>query len=209
MKRFLVTAGPTREYLDTVRFVSNGATGRTGFLLAAEAVRRGHEAILVSGPTVLPDPAGVRVLRVVSADDMARAVFDHLERTDVLVGTAAVCDWRPAVRSSHKLSKQSGAPAFEWVRTPDIMALAGERKGKRLHLGFALEDDRARERAAEKLRAKNLDYIVLNSPENLGTEDGAYELLARNGRSLPLGRRSKQELAAFLVDLALTGQWPL
>ena len=133
MKRFLVTAGPTREYIDTVRFISNGATGRTGFLLAAEAARSGSEVILVSGPTHLPDPDGALVLRVFSAEDMARAVFDHIDRADVLVGTAAVCDWRPAECCSHKLSKQGGPPAFEWVRTPDIMAQAGERKGNRLH----------------------------------------------------------------------------
>ena len=203
--RFLVTAGPTREYFDTVRFVSNGSSGLTGFLIARRAVLAGHEAVLVTGPTHLAAPEGVASVRVVSAEDMSRAVRSHLAEADVLVAAAAVCDWRPSVCAPHKLAKRDGPPAAGWVRTPDILAEAGKEKGARLHIGFALEDIDARRHAREKLAAKNLDYLVLNGPENLAAGDGAYALLARDGRAWTLGRLDKETLAALLVDLAVHG----
>ncbi len=205
MKRFLITAGPTREYIDTVRFVTNASTGRTGYEIAREAVRRGNEVVLVTGPTSLPPPA-CRVMAVVSAEEMAVAVLENLPASDVVIGTAAVCDWRPEQRAAHKLAKQGSALAIPWVRTPDILDLVGKQKGGRLVVGFALEDARPHQKAAEKLRAKNLDYIVLNGPENLGSLGGSYELLATGGRSWSLGHLAKTDLASLLVDLALKGE---
>lgn len=206
MKRFLVTAGPTREYIDTVRFLSNASTGRTGYEIAREALRQENEVILVSGPTALDPPSGSCFIPVVSAQDMAAAVLDRLEGIDVVIGTAAVCDWQPAERASHKLSKRSDSPDIRWVKTPDILAIVGERKGTRLTIGFALEDAIPLRRAAEKLEAKNLDYIVLNGPEAMGSEGGFYDLLARRGARWSLGYLAKERLAALLVGLALEGE---
>jgi phosphopantothenoylcysteine decarboxylase / phosphopantothenate---cysteine ligase len=206
LKRFLVTAGPTREYIDSVRFLTNASTGRTGYLIAEEAARRGAPVVLIAGPTALPPPAGVTVTPVVSAEEMARAVMNELPASDVVIGTAAVADWRPAERAPTKLSKQRGELRIRWVKTPDILELAGRRKEERLLIGFALEDENPREKALEKLERKNLDYIVLNGPENLGSEGGTYELLGTGGRSWPLGYQTKEKLARLLVSLALEGE---
>ncbi len=205
--RFLITAGPTREYIDSVRFLSNGSTGYTGYLIAEEAVRCGHPTTLVSGPVSLDPPEGVQLERVTSAEEMRRAVFAHLADSDVVIATAAVCDWRPERRSECKLPK--GTNPFEeraWVRTPDILLLAGREKGERVHIGFALEDADPRRRALVKLQKKNLDYLVLNSPAAMAGPSGTYTLFSRDGAVYELGSRGKRELAALLVDVAARGR---
>jgi len=206
VKRFLVTAGPTREYIDTVRFLSNASSGRTGYLIAGEAFRRGNEVVLVSGPTSIPPPEGPRVVEITSAEEMAEAVLRHLPSADVVIGCAAVCDWKPESRSERKLGKRDGDLEIRWVRTADVMRLVGERKGGRLLIGFALEDFSPRENAFRKAVEKNLDYVVLNGPENMNAPSGAYELLSRTGRLWPLGVLTKKKLAELLVDLALRGE---
>jgi phosphopantothenoylcysteine decarboxylase / phosphopantothenate---cysteine ligase len=205
VKRFLITAGPTREHVDSIRFLTNGSSGTTGFLIAEEARRRGNEVVLVAGPVPVAPPAGVRTLSVVSAAQMCAAVLAELDRADVLIGAAAVCDWQPAARAARKLSKLDGF-AVEWVRTPDILEHAGERKDARLHIGFALEDEHGLSKAADKLRRKNLDYIVLNAPENIGSRGGAYQVLARGGAMWHFEYLTKEMLATLLVDLALEGE---
>lgn len=208
MKRFLITTGPTREHIDSVRFLSNGSTGATGFLIAEEARRRGNEVIVVAGPATHPPPRGVRVIDVVSAAEMCAAVLANLQWADVLIGAAAVCDWQPVRCAAHKLSKLDGF-SVEWVPTPDILQSAGERKGERLHIGFALEDADGLSKAADKLKRKNLDYIVLNAPTAIGSRGGAYQLLARGGGMWHFEYLTKEMLAALLVDLALEGETAL
>jgi len=206
LPKILITAGPTREYIDSVRFLSNASSGRTGFLIAQEAQHRGAEVVLVTGPTLLPPPPKVRVISVETAEEMAGAVLDHLLWAEVLIGTAAVCDWRPRERAPEKLAK-GALRKLDLVPTPDILALAAEKKGNRCHIGFALEDaEDAHKKAREKLQKKKLDYIVLNSPESLGRDSGFYEILGRSGRSWPLGWLDKRRLAAIIVDLALRGE---
>ncbi len=160
--KLLVTAGPTRERWDAVRYLSNRSSGKMGFALAGEAARRGADAILVSGPAVLPDPPGVRVVRVESAAEMYEAVKSEWTDAHALVMAAAVADYRPVDPSTRKHKKGDGPLAIELERTADILAELGVDKGGRILVGFAAETDEVIERAKEKLERKGLDLIVAN-----------------------------------------------
>ena len=168
--RVLVTAGPTREFLDAVRFLSNASSGKMGFACAAAAARAGHDVTLVTGPVALPDPVGVRTVRVVSADDMYRAVMKVYPRIDAAIMTAAVGDYRPAERFAGKLKKKSSTLTLRLVRTRDILREMGKRKGDRILVGFALEVQDAVHQALLKYKKKNLDYIVLNTPRTFAAD---------------------------------------
>ena len=168
--RVLVTAGPTREYLDDVRFLSNASSGKMGFACAAAAAKAGHEVTLVTGPVALPDPKGVRTIRVVSAAEMHRAVMKAYPKIDAAIATAAVGDYRPAERVAGKLKKKAGPRTLKLVRTRDILHEMGAKKGKRILVGFALEVQDAVDQALLKYRKKNLDYIVLNTPRTFAAD---------------------------------------
>jgi phosphopantothenoylcysteine decarboxylase/phosphopantothenate--cysteine ligase len=168
--RVLVTAGPTREYLDDVRFLSNASSGKMGFACATAAARAGHEVILVTGPVSLPDPEGLRTIRVESAEDMHRAVMKAFPAIDAAIATAAVGDYRPAQRFAGKLKKKSDTLTLKLVRTPDILQEMGARKAGRILVGFALEVQDAARQALLKYRKKNLDYIVLNTPRTFAAD---------------------------------------
>lgn len=168
--RVLVTAGPTREYLDAVRFLSNASSGKMGFACARAAARAGHDVTLVTGPVALPDPAGVRTIRVVSADEMYRAVMKAYPRIDAAIMTAAVGDYRPAERFAGKLKKKSATLTLKLVRTRDILKEMGRKKGDRILVGFALEVQDAIHQALVKYKKKNLDYVVLNTPRTFAAD---------------------------------------
>jgi phosphopantothenoylcysteine decarboxylase/phosphopantothenate--cysteine ligase len=168
--RVLVTAGPTREYLDAVRFISNASSGKMGFACAAAAARAGHDVTLVTGPVALPDPIGVRTVRVVSADDMYRAVMKVYPRIDAAIMTAAVGDYRPAERFAGKLKKKTETLTLRLVRTRDILKEMGRKKGRRILVGFALEVQDAVHQALVKYKKKNLDYVVLNTPRTFASD---------------------------------------
>jgi phosphopantothenoylcysteine decarboxylase/phosphopantothenate--cysteine ligase len=168
--RVLVTAGPTREYLDDVRYLSNASSGKMGFACAAAAARAGHDVTLVTGPVALPDPAGVRTIRVVSAEDMYRAVMKAYPKIDAAIATAAVGDYRFATRVAGKLKKKPGPLTLEMVRTKDILQAMGDRKGGRMLVGFALEVQDAVGQALLKYEKKHLDYIVLNTPRTFAAD---------------------------------------
>jgi phosphopantothenoylcysteine decarboxylase/phosphopantothenate--cysteine ligase len=168
--RILVTAGPTREYLDAVRFLSNASSGKMGFACAEAAARAGHDVTLVTGPVALPDPARVRTVRVTSADDMYRAVMKVYPKIDAAIMTAAVGDYRPAERFAGKLKKSSETLTLKLVRTRDILREMGRKKGKRILVGFALEVQDAVHQAFVKYKKKNLDYVVLNTPRTFAAD---------------------------------------
>jgi len=168
--RLLVTAGPTREYLDAVRFLSNASSGKMGFACAVAAARAGHDVTLVTGPVALPDPPRVRTIRVTSADDMYRAVMKAYPRTDAAIMTAAVGDYRPAERFAGKLKKTSETLTLKLVRTRDILREMGRKKGERILVGFALEVQDAVHQALVKYKKKNLDYVVLNTPRSFAAD---------------------------------------
>ncbi|MBX3028086.1 bifunctional phosphopantothenoylcysteine decarboxylase/phosphopantothenate--cysteine ligase CoaBC [bacterium] len=202
-QRVLVTAGPNREPIDPVRFLSNRSTGRMGYALASAAWRRGAEVVLVSGPTALADPHGVRCVRVQTAAEMHDAVQRELAPATVLVMAAAVADYRPAVVRSQKLKKTDGPLQLELTRTIDILGALRGRAGRRLVVGFAAETEDVEANAERKLAAKGLDLIVANdvSAPNVGFEvdTNAVTLIDAGGRrAVPLA--SKDEVADRILD---------
>ncbi|MBI4718907.1 MAG: phosphopantothenoylcysteine decarboxylase [Planctomycetes bacterium] len=199
--QLLVTAGPTREYLDTVRYLSNASSGRMGYAIAAEAARRGHKVTLVSGPVELPDPAGVDVVRVVSAHAMLRAAVALFEECRAAIMAAAVADYRPATRRDQKMKKRRRSMSIQLVPTEDICAHLGRDKGNRIVVGFAMEDHDHHEHAMEKLRRKHCDAIVLNGPGNVGGESGEIEIFRDDIGWQPARSGTKAQLAGAVVDL--------
>jgi phosphopantothenoylcysteine decarboxylase/phosphopantothenate--cysteine ligase len=198
---FLVTAGPTVEDIDPVRFVSNRSSGRMGYRVAEAARDRGAQVTLVSGPTNLPPPSGVELVSVRSAGEMASAVEEHFGRATVVVAAAAVADYRPASVSTSKLKKGEGPLALELVRTEDILAGLGEKKGERLLVGFAAETDDLVARARAKLAAKGLDLIVANTVKaGFGGDSNEAVLLRPQGAPVEVPLVSKRELADRICD---------
>lgn len=199
----LVTAGPTREPVDPVRFLGNASSGKTGYAIAEEAARRGAQVVLVSGPTVLPDPFAVSTVRVTTALEMARAVDEAYGSCDVVVASAAVSDFRPAAPSHEKLHKNEASLVIELERNPDILASLGSRKEGRLLVGFAAETGDPVASAQSKRGAKSLDLVVANDVSDpqmgFGSEDNRVWLVDESGaEAMPV--MSKRALARTLWD---------
>ncbi len=205
-RRVVVTAGPTREYLDPVRFISNPSSGKMGFAVAREACLRGAEVILVSGPVHLPTPAGVTRVDVQSALDMQQAVEAAALGADLVVMTAAVADYRAADIKTEKEAKGGDTKTIELVKNPDILAGLGANKGGRVLVGFAMETHAGVGRAAEKARRKHADFILLNYPTQEGTafggDDNQVTLVRADGSAEAWPRLSKAEVAQRLLDKA-------
>jgi len=200
----LVTAGPTVEDIDPVRFVSNRSSGKMGHRLAEAARDRGAKVILVSGPTSLPVPHGVDVVPVRSAEEMQSAVRGRVGPATVVMAAAAVSDYRPASTSPSKLKKAKGTLTLELVRTPDILKGLGESKGGRVLVGFAAETEDLLGNATQKLQAKNLDLVVANDVTLPGAgfeaETNAVVLLRRDGTRMEVPLASKREVAERILD---------
>ncbi len=201
--RFLVTAGPTREHLDPVRFLSNPSTGKMGFAVAQRAAERGHSVTLVTGVVALPTPEGVERVEVVSALEMLAAVERYLPLCDILVMSAAVADWRPAQVSRVKLKKSNMQPIIELTPNPDIFKTVLPMKGQRVFVGFAAETGSPILEAERKLREKGLDMIVANdvSEHDAGfaVDTNRVTLLFKDGAPQPLPLQSKLEVAKEIV----------
>jgi phosphopantothenoylcysteine decarboxylase/phosphopantothenate--cysteine ligase len=199
----LVSAGPTREYIDPVRFISNPSSGATGYAVAAAAQQAGCRVTLVSGPVALTPPPGVECVQVVSAEDMRAALSAAFDACDILIMTAAVGDYRPAEYVPHKLHKTSGTLTLELVRTPDILGeLSGRAHGQTI-VGFAAETDEMLTSARRKLDRKQLDLVVAN---DVGRTDAGFgqpvldaALIFKDGREEILGLVDKYALAAQIV----------
>lgn len=201
--RVLITAGPTREPFDPVRFVSNPSTGATGIALAREAQRRGAQVTLVLGPTHLEPPAGVQTARVQTAREMLAAALAHAGECEIAIASAAVSDWRPENVAEQKVKKSDEDQSVRMVRNPDVLAALGERKGSRFLVGFAAETENHERNAQEKLRRKNLDAIAVNdvsAQRGWGAVRNTLTVLAKNGERVELGEGSKDALAARLWD---------
>src|SRR5580692_59614 len=202
-KRVAITAGPTREAFDPVRFLSNASTGATGIELAREAALRGANVTLLLGPTQLEPPAGVAVVRIVTARELYEAALVQAVGADLTIATAAVADWRPAEHSESKLSKIAEDLTARLVRNPDVLAALGERKGSTFLVGFAAETDDHETRARKKVRDKHLDAIAVNDvrgERGFGTGDNELVLLWGDDGRRELGRSDKKMLAARLLD---------
>ena len=201
--RILVTAGPTREHLDPVRFLSNRSTGRMGFAIAAAAAAAGHAVTLVAGPVELATPPGVARVDVVSARDMLAAVADRLPEAEVLIMCAAVADWRPRATSAVKLKKRAMAATLELEPNPDILATLRPLKGGRIFVGFAAETGDPLPEARRKLADKGLDLIVANDVSQpdagFAVETNRVTLVPRTGPAEALPLMSKRDVAAHIV----------
>ncbi len=205
-KKVLITAGPTREPIDPVRFISNRSSGKMGYELAAEAKRRGAEVILISGPTSLLPPSGVKVVPVETAEEMKREVESHFEEAEVVVMAAAVADFRPAATYEEKWKKQRGVPRIDFILTDDILGSLSRHqlRPKKILVGFAAETASLEEEARKKLEEKGLDLIVANdvTQPGVGFESDFNEviILSRQGSRILTGRKSKREISQLIWD---------
>ncbi|SDG76553.1 phosphopantothenoylcysteine decarboxylase / phosphopantothenate--cysteine ligase [Selenomonas sp. WCT3] len=203
-KKILVTAGGTIEPLDPVRYIGNRSTGRMGYAVAAEAARRGAEVVLVSGPSVLEDPAGVRVVRVETARQMREAVLREFPTCAAVIKSAAVADYRPEVVAEQKIKKSDEDLTLKLVRNPDILLELGQKKQQQVLVGFAAETCQVEEYARKKLAKKNLDFIVANdvseADAGFGVETNRIKLFDRAGNMTAYPLMSKKELAGIILD---------
>ena len=203
-KKILVTAGPTRERIDPVRYLSNDSSGKMGFAIAEASVAAGHEVTLIAGPVELETPKGVKRINVESAREMLAEVREAFPECDTLFMAAAVCDFRPARRLRGKWRKKDVGQeraTLELLPNPDILGTITRRKGDRLVVGFALETSDGLRRAREKLERKRMDYVVLNGPSALNAVKTSVKILGRDGSQRDLVGRTKRAVAKALVGL--------
>ena len=202
--KMVVTAGPTQEPIDPVRFIGNRSTGKMGVAIAAAAASRGADVRLVLGPDTVAPPPGVMVARVSTTEEMRSAILAVLDDIDVVVMAAAVADFRPKAPAEGKLKKEAGVPELHLEPTPDILRELGERKGDRILVGFAAETDDLEAAGRRKLESKHLDLIVVNEVGREGTGFGADTndamLLSAAGTDEPLRTWTKVELATAVCD---------
>ena len=202
-RTILVTAGPTREKIDPVRFISNHSTGKMGYAIAEESVKQGARVILISGPVQINAPAGVELVKVESAEEMYHAVMKYYDSMDVVIKTAAVADYRPKITYDQKVKKQEGETTIELERTRDILLELGKRKKKQVLVGFAAETDNLEEYARKKLLKKNADMVVANnvkiSGAGFGTDTNIVTLFKRSGEEIELPIMSKTEVASKII----------
>lgn len=200
----LVTAGPTREFIDPVRFISNPSSGKTGFAIARAFRQRGAQVTLITGPVSISPPAGVHCITVQSAEDMRRAVTTHFKDATIIVKSAAVADYRPARTAAQKIKKGDIPLTLKLERTADILAELGRKKGKRILVGFAAETDHITAHAAQKLQQKHLDLIVANdvSRPGMGFESDMNEVqfIFADGTTETLPPLPKDDIARHLCD---------
>jgi phosphopantothenoylcysteine decarboxylase / phosphopantothenate---cysteine ligase len=208
----LITAGPTREALDPVRYLSNRSSGKMGYALAEAALRRGARVILVSGPVALAPPQNAEFIPVWTAEEMRAAIFERLPQATVVLMAAAVADYRPANPSTQKIKRGSAPLALELAPTPDILAEIAAQKGSRTLVGFAAETSDLAENAREKLLRKDVDLVVANDVSQQGAgfdvDTNIVTLVRRDGSQLDLPQMSKLDLASRLLDevVALRGR---
>ena len=210
--KILINAGPTRESIDPVRFITNHSTGKMGYALASAAVKAGHEVTLVSGPVELTPPRGlVKVIRIVTAAEMAEAMKREFPSADLTVLCAAVADYRPKYYSASKLKKQDGGMMLELERTEDIALTLGQlKKPGQLLAGFAAETDDVEQNARKKLTEKKFDWIAANRVgipgSGFGSDTNTVKLYAADGSMTDLGTGLKTELADRLIRIFTAGK---
>ncbi len=203
-KNVLVTAGPTREAIDPVRFISNHSTGKMGYAIAEKAAKRGANVYLVSGPTNLVTPEGVTRFDVVSAKEMLSQVMELFPKCDIVIKAAAVADYAPATAYSQKVKKASDDMELKLVKNPDILYELGKIKGDKIIVGFAMETEKLIENASLKVRKKNLDFIVANDLNEAGAgfaaDTNVVKLIDREGNIESIPLKKKHEVADIILD---------
>ena len=194
-KTFLITAGPTREYLDPVRYISNASSGKMGYVLAEVAQRRGAEVILISGPTDIKPPEGVNTIFVESALDMEKEVAKYVPRSDVVIASAAVSDYRPERREKEKIKTNLQRKSINLIRNPDILGQLGKQKNAKCLVGFALETKDLEKNAREKMKMKNLDMIIANTPGAMSRNEATVKIFTKSGKTIFLREMKKEKIA--------------
>ncbi len=201
MARILITSGPTREYLDPVRFLTNASSGRMGTALAAAALETGHEVVVVSGPVDVRYPKQAQVVSVVTTAEMLEACREVFPECDGLVAAAAPCDYRPVVPAEHKIRKTGGPLELRLVETPDVVASLAVPGRSQWMVAFALETEDPRIRALQKLERKSCDLIVVNGPRTIHSRHTSLEVLDRQGNVLLGVSGTKKAVARRLMAL--------
>lgn len=203
--KILVTAGPTREFIDPVRFLSNPSTGKMGIAIAEAAQEKGHEVVLICGPTSETIPGPIRSVAVVNAKEMRDQVMNWFDWCDGVVMTAAVADYTPELKSEQKIKKGNGGKwSLKLIPTADILAELGSQKGNKWLVGFAAETENLKHNAAEKLKKKNLDMILVNdiqkSGSGFGSDTNEVSVIRKSGSVEILPQMTKSDLGNWLID---------
>ncbi|USK40596.1 bifunctional phosphopantothenoylcysteine decarboxylase/phosphopantothenate--cysteine ligase CoaBC [Cytobacillus firmus] len=205
-RKVVITAGPTREKIDPVRYITNHSTGKMGYAIAEVAVSSGAEVVLISGPVSINAPAGLKLIKVESAEEMYQAALNEFDYADVVIKTAAVSDYRPKVASAQKMKKQPGDEVLELERTKDILFELGQKKEKQILIGFAAETEQVEEYAKGKLMKKNADMIVANNVTaegaGFGTDTNIVTFFKKDGSSEKLPLMSKKDVAVKILEEA-------
>lgn len=203
-KTIIVTAGPTREAIDPVRYISNHSTGKMGYSIAYKAVERGAKVYLISGPTPLKAPEGVQLIPVNSAREMLEKIMQHYDEADIVIMSAAVADYAPAITHQQKVKKSDEKLTLELVKNPDILYELGKIKGDKILVGFAMETENLIENAKEKVFKKNLDFIVANDlfteGAGFGTDTNVVKIIDKQGNVESLPKMAKLDLADLILD---------
>ena len=195
MARILITSGPTRQYLDPVRYLTNASSGRMGRALAEAALAAGHEVVIVSGPVDIAYPAAAEVIPVVSTEEMLTACQKLFGQCDGLIGVAAPCDYRPVRVAVNKIAKTGEPLQLHLIETDDVVATLGAKKQRQWLVGFALETEDHRLRALAKLERKHCDLMVLNGPQAMHSLDNAVEVIASDGEVIGSFVGTKESVA--------------
>jgi phosphopantothenoylcysteine decarboxylase/phosphopantothenate--cysteine ligase len=203
-KRVVVTAGPTREPIDPVRFISNPSSGKMGYAVAKAAEQRGGDVILITGPTTLPDPTNITMVHVKTAGEMAKAVFNHMEASHIIIKTAAVSDFRPKEEAKQKIKKEMDPMVIYLEKNQDILKEVGRRKKGHVLIGFAAETEDLEKNAAKKLEEKHLEIIVGNLVDHpdygFGSDLNKVTFFYKEGEREPLPPLEKEAVAHLLLD---------
>lgn len=201
MARILITSGPTRQYIDPVRYLTNASSGQMGRCLAHAALDRGHDVVVVSGPVHVQYPAGCRVIDVVTTDDMLSACLEEFPDCDGLIGAAAPCDYRPLEVHRDKLKKTGQVLELQLIETPDVVAMLGARKrDDQWTVGFALETEDAHFRAITKLQKKECDLVVINGVAAINAAENSVDIIDATGAVVFSGCGPKPDIANSILD---------
>jgi phosphopantothenoylcysteine decarboxylase/phosphopantothenate--cysteine ligase len=201
MARILITSGPTRQFLDPVRYLTNASSGRMGRALAEVALAIGHEVVIVSGPVEIEYPSVASVVSVISTEEMLAASEMEFEHCDGLIGAAAPCDYRPVRVESHKIAKTGQPIDLHLIETDDVVATLGAKKGHRWIVGFALETEDHRLRALAKLERKFCDLMISNGPQAISAPTNQVEVITRTGEVVATIEGTKEKVAEQILAI--------
>jgi phosphopantothenoylcysteine decarboxylase/phosphopantothenate--cysteine ligase len=201
LARILITSGPTRQFIDPVRYLTNASSGRMGKALAEAALALGHDVIIVSGPVEVEYPSGAAIVPVVSTEEMMTAAAKEFENCDGLIGAAAPCDYRPVRVESHKIAKTGQPIDLHLIETDDVVATLGSKKGHRWVVGFALETEDHRLRALAKLERKFCDLMVSNGTEAISSPENQVEVITPGGEVIASIAGSKDDVATQILSI--------